>query len=122
MAAGWRMDWREQSAGGGRCGDSRLNAGRVSGSKAGLGIGNRDLAEEVASVSGWKRGREGREEPGLGDAFEPWWLRDGLCGLRKWDTGGSARTPAVRRGLDLREQREETFMEETHWPGDGSGM
>lgn len=53
-----------------------------------LGIGNKDIVEEVALVSGWKRGGKERDETGLGGGFEPGWLRDGLCCLGKWNTGG----------------------------------
>lgn len=62
-------------------------AGGVPCSRPVLGMGIRDIVEEADLVSGWKREREERDETGL-ERFEPRWLRNGLCCLRKWDTGG----------------------------------
>lgn len=35
------------------------------------GIGNKDIVEEVALVSGWKRGGTERDETGLGAILNP---------------------------------------------------
>lgn len=51
-------------------------------------LGIRDIVEEVALVSGWKRGGEERDATGLGEGFEPGWPRDALCCLREWKTRG----------------------------------
>ena len=51
-------------------------------------MGFRDTVEEVALVSVWKRGGKERGETGLEEGFEPRQPGDGLCCLRKWDTGG----------------------------------
>lgn len=42
-----------------------------------LGMGVRDIVEESPLVAGWKWGGEEREETGLGEGFEPRWLRGG---------------------------------------------
>lgn len=53
LAAGWRLGYRSKVQVGDQCGDSHLNARRVTCSKPVLGMGDRDIVEEV------EEGREG---------------------------------------------------------------
>ena len=65
------LEGAKRRAGGDQSGDSHLNAGTVTCSRPVLGMRNGDIVEEVALVSGWKKGGKGRGESGLGSGFEP---------------------------------------------------